>query len=241
MNVLLAMTHPALVASRYDWGAAWPESSVWLLGLLPAGCDRAGMELAEHFRGTVRERVVGYFAERGVSLRDRCRLLREFGERHGAADAWSETAVERLRLAEEGWAAGDYRSSQLLYAVVCSHLEQGLSQPSVLESVVRRLEELNHLTDAWQVGDAASGEAAATAEQLESALLGLSELEAECGELLAQVRTQTSETAVLSAEPGEDYEVLCRLSGELTGLKSERDRLREKRLLVERLWVERQR
>ncbi|MGV2341298.1 MAG UNVERIFIED_CONTAM: hypothetical protein LVR18_47390 [Planctomycetaceae bacterium] len=34
------------------------------------------------------------------------------------------------------------------------------------------------------MGDAASGEAAATAEQLESALLGLSELEAECGELL---------------------------------------------------------
>lgn len=192
MSVLLAMTHPALVASRYDWGAAWPESSVWLLGLLPAGCDRAGMELEEHFRGTVRERVVGYFAA-------------------------------------------------LLYAVVCSHLEQGLSQPSVLASVVRRLEELNHLTDAWQVGDAASGEAAATAEQLESAVLGLSELEAECGELLAQVRTQTSETAVLSAEFGEDSKVLCRLSGELTGLKSERHRLREKRLLVERLWVERQR
>ncbi|MGV2341297.1 MAG UNVERIFIED_CONTAM: hypothetical protein LVR18_47385 [Planctomycetaceae bacterium] len=51
------------------------------------------MELEEYFRGTVRERVVGYFAA-------------------------------------------------LLYAVVCSHLEQGLSQPLVLASVVRRLEEL---------------------------------------------------------------------------------------------------
>ena len=225
----------------YAWSKLWPQSNHWLVALYQGGQLPVELPPDEQLRRVVRELLTLYFGESAGCDRERSRLLLVFRDRFAGAGPLPEAVAERLRLAEEGWAVGDYRNSGLLYALVCDQLERELQQRPMRDRASGRLAELRRLACYEEAGFSDSeSESASPAEQLELELQGLSQLESECGQIVQDIRGESAEylaaTANRGLESSPEYLML-----ELDKLRVERDQLQQRRKLVEQLWVQRQR
>ncbi len=222
------------------WSAIWPQSNHSLQALFPVGQLQADLSPDEQLRRVLRERLTLFCGECAGGDRERSRLLLAFRERFAGAGPLSDAVAERLRLADGGWAAGDFRNSGLLYAGVCDQLEQELRQRPMRDHASERFAELRHLVCEQQaVFNESVAESTSVAGELELALRGLSELEAESGRVVLEVQRQSAEHLAVAANLGGESGRECLLQRELDQLHEQREQLQQRRMRVEQLWAQR--
>jgi hypothetical protein len=180
--------------------------------LFPVGQLQADLSPDEQLRRVLRERLTLLCGECAGGDRERSRLLLAFRERFAGAGPLSDAVAERLRLADGGWAAGDFRNSGLLYAGVCDQLEQELRQRPMRDHASERFAELRHL---------------------------VCEQEAESGRVVLEIQRQSAEHLAVAANLGGESGRECLLQRELDQLHEQREQLQQRRMRVEQLWAQR--
>lgn len=222
------------------WCTVGSQSNEVLHVLFSAGKPREDFSPEEELRRIVRERLTLFFGDSVGGHRERSRQLLAFRERFAGAGPISEAVSERMSLAEEGWAAGDFRNSGLLYAVVCDQLEQELRQWPLRDNATASFARLVPLVceQGADVSDSVA-ESASAAGQLESALRVLSELGSEHEQLVLEIASRSGEYQAVTARLGGESDRECELQLELDQLLVEREQLRQRRVRLEQLWARR--
>ncbi len=103
-----------------------------------------------------------------------------------------------------------------------------------------RFAELRHLVcEQEAVFNESVAESTSVAGELELALRGLSELEAESGRVVLEIQRQSAEHLAVAANLGGESGRECLLQRELDQLHEQREQLQQRRMRVEQLWAQR--
>lgn len=248
MLILMHVIHIGKVVAQFShhrslsgWCAVWPNANYRLNDLFRSAETDEKLSPTEQFRHPVRERLTVLLTESEGDVRERCSQLLAFRDRFAGAGPLCEGVAERLRLANEGWAAGDFRNGLLLYATVCEQLEQELRQQPLRDRAMGRLAELLQLADDQGVVFSESlSESAVSVDPSDSALRELLELGSQCDRVEVELREQSSEMLAAAANLRGDSGAECLLQSELDQLREKSERLRQQRRRVEQFWAQRQ-